>query len=137
MRKAIIVDIDGTVAEKVSDRSYFDYHRVHEDAPIPHVIEIVRALSNTFAIIFVTGRDEDSRDVTAAWLAAQNLSYDLLLMRPIKYKYAKDSFVKRLLYQTHIEGQYEVLASFDDRNQSVEGWRELGVPCWQVRPGDY
>ena len=42
--RAVIVDIDGTLALRTGDRSPFDWHRVGEDTPNPPVIELVQLI---------------------------------------------------------------------------------------------
>jgi hypothetical protein len=32
---------------------------------------------------------------------------------------------------------YNPTIAFDDRNQVVKKWRELGIKCYQVREGDF
>lgn len=46
--------------------------------------------------------------------------------------------MKRELYETFVEGKYNVRLVLDDRNQVVDMWRdELGLTCFQVAPGDF
>lgn len=52
---AIIVDIDGTLADN-GERNPYDFSRVSEDKPYGDMIELVRVLSETYEIIFVSGR---------------------------------------------------------------------------------
>ena len=72
-RRAIIVDVDGTVADmnkgQEGARQPWDWHRVGEDLPHWDVITLVRMLEAAgHAVIFVSGRDERCRAVTAEWL---------------------------------------------------------------------
>jgi hypothetical protein len=48
-----------------------------------------------------------------------------------------DSIVKEEIYREHIEGKYNVLAVFDDRDRVVDMWRRLGLLCLQVYYGDF
>ena len=41
------------------------------------------------------------------------------------------------LYEQHVKDHYDVLCVFDDRNQVVDMWREIGLKCLQVQPGDF
>tara|TARA_R110002020_G_scaffold227539_13_gene438195 strand:+ start:10087 stop:10632 length:546 start_codon:yes stop_codon:yes gene_type:complete len=49
----------------------------------------------------------------------------------------KDSIVKREMYEEYIKPHYNVKLVLDDRNQVVDMWRELGLPCWQVAAGNF
>lgn len=136
--RAVIVDIDGTLALRTSDRSPFEWSRVGEDEPNPPVIELVNLIYNagTHTVILMSGRDEVCRWQTEMWLQAQGVSYHELFMRPEKDN-RKDSILKEELYRTHVLGKYEVAFVVDDRNQVVEMWRDLGFSCFQVADGDF
>lgn len=145
LRKAIIVDIDGTVADHEGVRSPFDYTRVSLDRPRPNVIQLVRdwRYANPDGhVLFVSGRDDVCREDTETWLPAQGICYDRLLMRPSGAKDAAgnklpDFMVKYDLFNEHIRGRYDIQFVLDDRDQVVDLWRRLGLHCFQVAPGDF
>jgi predicted kinase len=139
--KAILVDIDGTIAER-GQRSPFDWERVHLDTPKGHVVQLVKGLHRAgYRIIFLSGRDEVCRDMTKEWIA-QHFAWRepddyLLLMRGHRDQ-RKDSIIKRELFDGHVRGRFYVEAVIDDRNQVVDMWRrELGLTCLQVDYGDF
>lgn len=137
--EAIIVDIDGTLAHK-GDRDIYDLSRVPEDTLNAAVAGLVQdASSKDLKVIFCTGREDSSREVTFTWLR-ENLGIPSgrteLLMRSSDDK-RKDSIVKRELFDKHIRDNYDVKYVLDDRNQVVEMWRSLGLPCFQVAPGNF
>lgn len=41
------------------------------------------------------------------------------------------------MYETQIAPYYRVTAVFDDRQQVVDMWREIGLTCCQVAPGNF
>lgn len=141
MNKAIIVDVDGTVA--LTDTRY-PYHlgiELLNDEPNWPVLDAVRAmwLFNR-DVIFLSGRMDsgDCRKYTTQWLN-QYISYNHsgLFMRA-DGDYRKDSVVKRELYETHIKPRWEVTHVFDDRDQVVKMWREeVGLPVFQVAYGNF
>lgn len=140
--KAIIVDIDGTIAEK-GDRSPYDWAKVGEDKPKTHIIQIVECLRRGgHRIIFLSGRDEVCREQTQDWLRQHiNLSiipnWVELYMRP-KDDMRKDSIIKKELFEKHIKDKYYVVAVLDDRQQVVDVWRkEIGLTCLQVDYGNF
>lgn len=136
---AYLVDIDGTVAIK-GDRDIFDWSRVILDTPNDDVVRIVRMIMQTgWEVIFMTGRMDDCRQATTDWLRIYLdavVDEETLLMRK-SGDYRKDAIVKRELYDAHIAGRYDVFGVFDDRNQVVKMWRELGLTVFQVAPGDF
>lgn len=138
--RCILVDIDGTVADK-GDRSPFDWHRVGFDAPKWPIIRLVRAMrASGYAIVFFSGRDAVCRPETTDWLGRYvgwpPAEYELF-MRPERDN-RKDALVKAELFERHIAGRYYVEFVVDDRQQVVDMWRRtLGLTCVQVDYGDF
>lgn len=136
---AIVVDIDGTVA-LMGGRSPYDTTTVDQDLPHTDVIDVVIALSRAVDhIIFLSGRDEECRDLTERWLHRHlngiSAGYDLR-MRPTGDR-RRDSIVKAELFDQHVRDEHSVLVVLDDRRQVVEMWRSLGMTCLQVAEGNF
>jgi hypothetical protein len=51
--------------------------------------------------------------------------------------FRKDFEVKREIYEAQIANRFDVLCVFDDRQQVVDMWREVGLVCLQVAAGDF
>jgi predicted kinase len=138
--KAVLVDIDGTVAQK-SARSPFEWSRVGEDTPKQNVIAVVKSLkASGYEIIFFSGRDSVCRQLSLDWLKLhfnwQDADFQLFMRAENDSR--KDSIVKKELFEQHIVGKYYVDLVIDDRNQVVEMWRkDLGLTCLQVDYGDF
>ncbi|WP_037162586.1 phosphatase domain-containing protein [Rhodococcoides fascians] len=130
---AYIVDIDGTLA-KMGDRSPYDYRRVGEDELVEHVAEVIDLLPG--ALIVMSGREASCAQETAKWLTANGIHPERLLMRATG-DIRKDSVVKAELFDRFVRRQYNVRAVWDDRDQVVEMWRSMGLPCFQVAPGAF
>jgi hypothetical protein len=134
--KAIIVDIDGTVSHK-TDRDIYDYDKAITDKHDPVILEVVHALwTQGYRVLFVTGRSDDCISVTRDWLSLHCPYYFGLYMRQAG-DFRKDAIVKQEIYETHIKDEFDVLCVFDDRQQVVDMWREIGLKCLQVQPGDF
>lgn len=139
-----IFDIDGTLADCS--------HRLHhiqktpkdwtaffaacsDDKPIPHVIELAKALGENNEIVFVSGRSDECRSETEGWLDKYVFA-SLLYMRKAG-DYRDDSIIKiELLAQIRADG-FEPIMAFDDRMRVVAAWRHAGIPCAQVAEGDF
>ncbi|MBM2621260.1 AAA family ATPase [Actinoplanes sp. LDG1-06] len=134
---AILVDIDGTVA-LMNGRRPYDWDRVGEDSPNPAVIAAVRAMHAAGnAIVFCSGRDEAARSETEAWLDLYvDVPYEALFMRPAGDN-RKDAVVKREIFENEISERWRIAGVFDDRQQVVRMWRELGLTVFQVAEGDF
>jgi len=133
----VIVDIDGTLAH-MTGRSPYDYDRVIEDDIDYAVREVVTLLHDEGTkIVVMSGRDDDSMDVTVAWLKKHNVPYHEIYMRKTG-DHRPDWIVKNELFQEHIADKYDVFVVLDDRNQVVNLWRnKLGLKTWQVADGNF
>lgn len=133
----VLVDIDGTVA-LMGHRSPYAWDRVGADEPNPAVITAVRAMHAAgHAIVFCTGRDEACRAETEAWLELfVDVPYEGLFMRP-EGDSRKDSIVKREIFDREVKDRWRVVGVFDDRQQVVRMWRQLGLTVFQVAEGDF
>lgn len=139
--KAIICDIDGTLAHMV-DRGPFDWKKVGSDEPDFVVWDILlkyyltRTSKEWVEIILVSGRDGICRDETEEWLGMFDIPYDQLFMRPA-HNNEKDVVIKQRILDSEIKDKYEVLFVLDDRDQVVEMWRANGLKCLQVAEGKF
>lgn len=131
----VICDIDGTIAER-GDRGPFHWDKVHLDKPIAVIIDLLRLLTPTYAIILVSGRSDDSLPLTLAWLKEHDVPYHSILMRKGNDN-RRDAVVKRELYEQQIKPHFNVQFVLDDRNQVVDMWRSIGLVCLQVAPGNF
>jgi predicted kinase len=137
--RAIVVDIDGTVALH-GDRNPYDTSRYDEDQPNPAVIETVgMAAAAGYALIFCSGRSAEFRDVTERWiervLSLPFGSY-ALFMRPAGDT-RNDAIIKLELFDQYIRNSHDVRWVLDDRDRVVEAWRSIGLTVYQVAPGDF
>ena len=139
----IICDIDGTLADN-NWRNPFDASEADKDGLIGstnRLLTMVRDLNHLgrgkgASIILFSGRDGSFLEPTIEFLRKHNVPYSSLTLRA-EGDTRKDSIVKREMYDKHIEGKYNVLFVLDDRDQVVDMWRSLGLPCHQVNYGDF
>lgn len=135
--KAILFDIDGTLAHNNGKRHYFDWNNVDRDTVDEKVRETLKVHKTAgYKIIIVTGRDGSCEELTKMWLDENKIPFDYFYIRPAG-DFRKDTVVKKEIYDNNIKGKFNVLGVYDDRNQVVSMWRELGLKCYQVIEGDY
>ena len=147
--KTVIVDIDGTVANcehrqhflRVKPRNWKSFKELaYEDGVYEDIVELVQTLHSAGnKIVFVTARSEGERAVTTAWLidkSGLHDIYDKLYMRT-EGDNRDDSIVKEELLEELREDGYDPWLVLDDRDRVVVKWRELGLRCLQVAPGDF
>ena len=138
--RAVICDIDGTLALNVSGRSFYDMERVGEDDADPLMSCVVDALFNYGiekdgkpypTVILVSGRDGSAREKTVEWLEKNSIPYDELYTRE-EGDSRPDNLVMAEIYHKYIEPRYAVLGVFDDRPSVCSEWRKLGLRVAQL-----
>jgi predicted kinase len=125
--KAVIFDIDGTLAHMV-DRKPYDWEKVGGDAVDKHLQRIFWSYARDgYAMIVVSGRDGCCGSESAKWLMDNHLVYDQFFMREPN-DMRKDTVVKEEIFWRHIAENYNVEAVFDDRPSVVRMWHDIGIP---------
>jgi hypothetical protein len=69
-------------------------------------------------------------------LSLAGVNYDSMYLRDDGDMRPDDIVKEELLAKIRADG-YKPTIAFDDRNQVVNKWRELGINCYQVRAGDF
>ncbi|MFE2560577.1 AAA family ATPase [Streptomyces sp. NPDC059352] len=134
---AVMCDIDGTLALR-GDRGPYDFTRCDLDLLNGSVRDALRAFRDAESdrIVLLSGRSEDHREITEAWLARHGVPYDELWMRASDDGRG-DDIVKAELFDAHVRHRYAVRVSLDDRDRVVALWRHMGLPTWQVNYGNF
>lgn len=133
----IICDIDGTIA-LMNDRGPYEFDKVHTDLPNNPVTDLVNLVDDVTSVVFMSGRGEESRAETEAWIKDNLVIGDFKLYMRSAGDMRPDWIVKYELFQEHIADKYHVWFVLDDRDQVVDLWRrKLGLPTFQVADGDF
>jgi predicted kinase len=134
---AVMCDIDGTLA-LMEDRGPYDFALCGTDrlnAPVRNALVALQAF-NSDRIVLLSGRSEDFREQTEAWLDRHSVPYDELWMRA-SGDTRRDDIVKNELFDAHVRRRFSVRVSLDDRDRVVALWRRMGIPTWQVNYGNF
>lgn len=134
--QAVMCDIDGTLSLH-NGRGPYDFERCGEDllnVPVRRALQLHWA--DGYHVVLLSGRSEEYRELTAAWLVRHEVPFDELWMRPAGDR-RRDDIVKAELFDAHVRRRFNVRLSLDDRDRVVALWRRLGLSCWQVAPGDF
>ena len=139
----VAFDIDGTLSDVSGRRHYVEgpvsdrnwrafYDECGEDEPIAVAVTVLLALLGSgHEIALFTGRPERVRRVTETWLALHGIPAVPLFMRADGDN-RKDHIIKPEFLE-----HFRPDLIFDDRSSVVAAWRERGIPCYQVAPGDF
>jgi hypothetical protein len=144
VRDAIIVDIDGTVANgthrqhhlngaKRDWKSFFEAQ--HADLVYEEVRFIVQAVFKTTEahVFFCTARPSQYYQMTNEWLIKHRIPYSTLMMRE-SGDGRDDTDVKYDMLQLIRSAGFKVILAIDDRPQVINMWRRNDVPVLQVMP---
>lgn len=134
--KAIIVDLDGTLALIERD-PYTEQHLIMEDrlnGTLYDVVMFYKELGHD--ILIVTGRWEEHFSLTMDWLKQFKIEPTELLMRPVT-NYDSGTRLKEWYLENIIQNKYDVVLAFEDVFKIAQMYRRHGVPCWQVSQDPY
>lgn len=131
---AIIVDVDGTVADMQGVRTPFEWDKVGQDKPHQYVIDIVNsARLDGLTIIFLSGRDGSCMEETHRWLCRHTEIDDFYLFMRSVGDMRKDTVVKKELFKKYVDNNFNVLYAIDDRYCVARMWQyELGLKVIKV-----
>ena len=168
MKKTIIFDLDGTLANIDSRRDIsmkpngrLDWNVFAApnsilalDKPNAPVIKMAQMFkADGFKIVIFSGRNDRGFDATVQWLNDFKVPFDLLVMRPDKFKdkswpiadgnpatpdmrFMPDEILKKKMLDAFVDIN-DVFLVVDDRDKVVKMWRDLGLNTFQVAPGDF
>jgi hypothetical protein len=149
MKPCFVFDLDGTLANgdhrvhHIRDKEPKDWATYFslcgDDEPIHHMIVILQAIASDLDVFIVSGRSDEVRSETMAWLrehTAMPFAVEDVYMRKAG-DHRDDSVVKMEMLAEITARGYKVLVAFDDRDRVVAAWRKAGIPCLQVAPGDF
>ena len=168
MKKTIIFDLDGTLANIDSRRDIsmkpngkldWDIFAAPNsilalDKPNAPVIKMAQMFkADGFKIVIFSGRNDRGFDATVQWLNDFKVPFDLLVMRPDKFKdkswpiadgnpatsdmrFMPDEILKKKMLDAFVDID-DVFLVVDDRDKVVKMWRDLGLNTFQVAPGDF
>lgn len=139
----IVFDLDGTLA-LTDHRAHFlereqkdwrgFYAACDGDKPCAPIIATFRALMVVGHQIEIwSGRSAEVREKTRAWLCDNGLAAANIRMRQ-EGDHRPDTVLK-LEWLTNASRKPDLI--FEDRASVVAMWREQGIVCCQVAPGDF
>ena len=154
-KDVVIFDLDGTLA-LIDDRralatkdngkmdwdKFFDPANITLDLPNHPVIEMAKTLhTQGKTIVIFSGRSKATKDATAKWLDDNDVPFSVMKMRPTGHPWAfmpDDKLKQHWLDSIFPDDQKDrILCIFDDRDKVVKMWRDNGLTCFQVAPGDF
>lgn len=151
-RPIYIFDLDGTLSDADHRERYIKgefkdwemYFRAScRDKLHHHVIIALRATLDYGCDVRIwTGRSVEVYDLTVSWLSqALRLPPDairkMLKMRAADDRTPDYDMKRRWLLELPPDEYMRIMAVYEDRASVVKMWRENGIPCFQVAPGEF
>lgn len=141
--RTVVFDLDGTLCDCTHRLHHVTGSRrdwpaffagIPDDGCYEDVKDLMIQLMSENCIILCSGRPEDYREQTVAWLTAHEIFEEdyTLYMRP-DGDHRPDHEVKLQLLRAMREDGYEPWLVVDDRPTVVAMWRREGLTCLQVR----
>lgn len=155
IRPLYIFDLDGTLANANHRLHILDakddpnrwrrfFAACDRDRPIEPTIRLMNTLRLVGDVLIWTGRSDEVRDKTVAWLVEHTsfLSHDLdavLTMREAGDHRPDDELKAEWLAALDHERKRQLWdgAVFEDRDRVVAMYRAAGFTCYQVAPGGF
>ena len=167
-KKTVIFDLDGTLAnidvrrdKSLKPNGKLDWEIfaapdsiLNWDTPNEPVIKMAQMFNDYgYKVVIFSGRNDRGFFATKDWLKINNVPFDLLVMRPDKFKdsswpiadgnpatpdmrFMPDEILKKAMLDTFVDIN-DVFLVVDDRDKVVKMWRDLGLNTFQVAPGDF
>ena len=153
MKKRIVIfDLDGTLAVidkrrelSTKPNGKIDFDKLHYPSLIIHdksnmpVVKMAQLFAKDgFNIVIFSGRSDKTIFTTRSWLSNNRIPFHSLVMRPHKtMNFIPDEVLKKQMLDDAPFYKDEVLMVVDDRQKVVDMWRDIGLNCFQVAPGDF
>lgn len=150
MSKAIIFDVDGTLANvdpyihyirNVHNSSNFkkDFDKFHSESinaePNQEVVEMLnKAFFDQYHVLVVTSRNESWRGVTSYWLAKNDIGHHALYMRKDN-DFRPDYEVKKDIL-LNIKKHWDIVHAVDDNPSVLKLWHEYGIETTKIGTWD-
>ena len=144
----VVLDLDGVIsdashrqhflaAERSRDKDWHGFfHSCVDDPVIPHGAELAASISPERCVVILTARIDEIRDKTVAWLDANGIRRDWLILRGPREGGPSVDW-KRGQLELLAEAGAEVRLCADDDPRNVEMMRALDIPTLYIPSGYY
>lgn len=142
---AVVFDIDGVLSDAAGRQHFLEgprrdwegfFDACGDDPVLDNVSPLLELLDSRLRIVLLTGRPVRVQDRTVDWLEANDLRWDLLIMRPWGDYSAALAFKKEAIAELRDAG-FELRLGFEDDIRNAEMFRAEKVPCVYIHSGYY
>lgn len=142
---AVICDLDGTLCNidhrlkyvKEGNKNWgMFFSLIKNDSLNTWCRTVLAGMYENTCIVLCSGRGNEYRAPTIAWLKDYGIKYDHLFMRYYK-DHRQDTVIKEIILDFEIKTRYNPILAIDDRQSVVDMWRRNGIVCLQCAKGDF
>lgn len=142
---AVVFDIDGVICNADARQHFLEkpkkdwrgfFGACGNDELIEETSRLISVLTPDVAVVLLTGRPLDVRDITVDWLRRHDIRWNLLIMRERGDYAASLSFKRQTLRRLKADG-FNLVMGFEDDTRNQAMFVEEGVPCMYVHSGYY
>ena len=148
MKNVVLFDLDGTLALTGHRQHYLNKEKpdwtgffaacVDDQPNLPVIAALHAHQAAGHDVWIVSGRSDEVFEQTNKWLlehVVRETSIPLLMRKAGDF--TADDVLKRGWLNDGPLVKADVLCAYDYRDKVVAMWREEGIPCFQVAPGDF
>lgn len=146
MKKAVVIDVDGTIADHRARKDYCDLHasngsqtwwehfmdgenQYEMDEPVKGVVWWLRHLQDEgYTLLYVTARRSSTEGFLKVWMAENRMPAGILRCRP----QGENGLEWKVKTIAALAEHYQVVAGYGDRQQDWEAYGRLGLQVFQV-----
>jgi hypothetical protein len=92
-------------------------------------------------VVILTGRSDEVKAETLAWMEkfiSPQYDFEPVLVMRKANDHTPDNELKKSWYENLPEEERKrIEVVFEDRSRVVQMWRDLGITCFQVAPGEF
>ena len=144
----VILDLDGVISN-ASHRQHFlrgarrdwrgFFTSAAHDPPYETGVALAASIDDDHTVAILTARPHYVADMTRAWLAANEVRHDLLILRPETGRGRSGpsaDFKRHELSRLRAAG-YEIVMAIEDDERNIEMYRSEGIFALYVHSGYY
>jgi phosphoglycolate phosphatase-like HAD superfamily hydrolase len=141
----VVFDLDGVLSDAAGRQHFLErpfrdwdafFEACGEDPVIDETGRLLEVLSPSLRVVLLTARPLRVQKQTLTWLEANELRWDVLIMRDYGDYSASRHFKHDTVGQLRRAG-FDLCLAFEDDRRNVDMFRAEGIPCVYIHSGYY
>lgn len=141
----MVFDLDGVLSDAAGRQHFLErpfrdwdafFEACGEDPVIDETGRLLEVLAPELTVVLLTARPARVQNQTLAWLQANELRWDVLIMRDYGDYSASRHFKHGTVGELRRAG-FDLRLAFEDDRRNVDMFRAEGIPCIYIHSGYY